>query len=139
MIIKNEIDKTNLQEIYKLSIEQFGKESWTFEQFESSLNNPLSIFYIAEKENRIVGFLLANDLIDSINLLLIATKEEFKRSGIAKKLIENLYIYKKPVWLEVRETNVVAQKFYKSCGFNFKHVRNKYYKNGENAFIYEKI
>ena len=96
-----------------------------------------SIFFVAKKENKIVSFLLAMDLIDSINILLVATENEFKNQGFSTKLIENLKTLNKKLWLEVRESNFIAQNLYKKCDFKPTHMRKKYYSNGENAIIFE--
>ena len=42
------------------------------------------------------------------------------------------------IYLEVRETNIVAQNLYKAYGFKMLSKREKYYKDGETALIFEK-
>lgn len=137
MEIKNKITKNELEEIFEISKEQFKGESWTYEQFESSYNSPSSIFIVSKEKGKIVSFLLAMDLIDSINLLLIATKEENKSCGHSKCLIETLKKLNRKIWLEVKESNLPAQNLYAKCGFEKKYVRKKYYSNGEKALIFE--
>lgn len=42
--------------------------------------------------------------------------------------------------LEVRKSNIIAQKFYEKLGFTKIYTREKYYPdNYEDAYIYEKI
>ena len=137
MEIKNRINENELTEIFEISKQQFKNESWTYEQFKSSFLSQSSIFFVTKKENKIVSFLLAMDLIDSINILLVATENEFKNQGFSTKLIENLKTLNKKLWLEVRESNFIAQNLYKKCGFKPTHTRKKYYSNGENAIIFE--
>ncbi len=139
MQIINEINEEKLIEIYKISVEQFKDESWSINQFNESLNSPNSFYLALEEKNKILSFLLYQDTLDSINILLIATKEEAKRKGYAKNLIEYLENFtNKKIWLEVKETNQIAIKFYENCGFKPIYVRKKYYKTGENAIILEK-
>ena len=135
MDIKNKITKDELKEIFEISKEQFKSESWTYEQFESSYNSPSSIFFVAKKENKIVSFLLAMDLIDSINILLVATENNSKKQGFSTELISNLKSLNKKIWLEVKESNLPAQNLYAKCGFEKKYVRKKYYSDGENAVV----
>lgn len=137
MEIKNSIIENDLKEIFAISKQQFQEESWTYEQFKSSFNSPSSIFIVAKKENKIISFLLAMDLIDSINILLVATENNFKKQGFSTELINNLKKLNKPIWLEVKESNFPAQNLYKKCGFINKYTRKKYYSNGEDALIYE--
>ena len=137
MEIKNKINKTELAQIYEISKEQFNEESWNLNQFESSYNSPSSIFLVIKESEKVVSFILAMDLIDSINLLLIATKENYKRRGFSKQLINCLKQYNKKIWLEVKEGNSPARKLYEGLGFKEIYTRKKYYSNGENAIIYE--
>lgn len=138
MQIQNSVSRDELKQVLEISKEQFGSESWNAAQFESSLSSPSSFFFVAKELDEIVGFLVVQDNFDDINLLLIATKESFKRKGIGKALICALEKLNKKIWLEVRESNTSAQKFYEFCKFTPKYVRKKYYSNGENAIIFEK-
>ena len=137
MEIKNRIDDNELSEIFNISKEQFGSESWTMDQFKSSFLSPTSIFIVA-KDTNITSFLVAQDCIDNIDLLLIATRETEKRKGFASALIDELGKYQKPIFLEVRKNNLPAKRLYESEGFNLISERKKYYKDGQSALIYQK-
>lgn len=139
MEIKN-VELCNLDEIFEISNCYFD---WSKKQLEESLKNG-NIFFAAEQGNEIVAFLLAEDLIDSFNLLLIATKNEFKNKNIATKLMQKLEEIAKnkkieKIWLEVRENNIPAINLYKKNDFKNIYLRRNYYKNGENALIFEKL
>lgn len=139
MEIKN-VELCNLDEIFEISNCYFD---WSKKQLEESLKNG-NIFLVAEQGNEIVAFLLAEDLIDSFNLLLIATKNEFKNKNIATKLMQKLEEIAKnkkieKIWLEVRENNIPAINLYKKNDFKNIYLRRNYYKNGENALIFEKL
>ena len=41
------------------------------------------------------------------------------------------------IFLEVRPANIAALKLYENCGFVRSGVRKRYYKDGEDAFLYE--
>lgn len=138
MQIQNSVSKEDLKQVLEISNEQFGNESWNLNQFESSLSSPSSLFFIAKEKEEVVGFLIAQDNFDDINLLLIATKESYKRNGIGKSLLSSLEKLGKKIWFEVRESNSAAQNFYISCGYAQKYERKKYYSNGEDALIFEK-
>lgn len=139
MEIKN-VELCNLDEIFEILNCYFD---WSKKQLEESLKNG-NIFLAAEQGNEIVAFLLAEDLIDSFNLLLIATKNEFKNKNIATKLMQKLEEIAKnkkieKIWLEVRENNIPAINLYKKNDFKNIYLRRNYYKNGENALIFEKL
>ena len=97
------VNESDIQKIYDISKCYFD---WTYDNFVSGLKSN-NIFLKAVSEEKIVGFLIADDLIDSYNLLLIAVREEFKNQNIATKLIKKLENIAKnknieKIWLEVK-------------------------------------
>lgn len=138
------VKEENLKEILEISREVFEEESWNERQFEEAFKTGRSIFLLAKEAGEAVAFLLAEDLIDSVNLLLIATDEKYRNKKIATKLIlelEKITKNKKinKIWLEVKENNYSAINFYKKNNFENIYLRRNYYKNGISALIFEKI
>lgn len=134
------VNESDIQKIYDISKCYFD---WTYDNFVSGLKSN-NIFLKAVSEEKIVGFLIADDLIDSYNLLLIAVREEFKNQNIATKLIKKLENIAKnknieKIWLEVKENNFPAINLYKKNDFTNIYLRRNYYKSGENALIFEKL
>lgn len=130
----------DIEKIFEISKCYFD---WSLEQLANSLKEN-NIFIVATIQNNVVGFLVAEYLVDSYNLLLIAIKEEFKNRNIATKLMQKLEEIAKnenieKIWLEVRENNIPAINLYKKNDFSSIFMRRNYYKNGDNAIIFEKI
>lgn len=140
MKITSKITKRDLLEIEKISGQRFGNESWTEAQFESSYSLDSSIFLVAFEKEKLVSFLIGQDTVDSINILLLATEKEFEKKGFAGALVKELAekFKGKKLWLEVKESNSCAIKFYQKNGFKPVYTRKKYYKDGENAIILER-
>ncbi len=140
MKIKSKIAKRDLLGVEKISNQRFGNESWTKAQFESSYSLDSSIFLVAFEKEKLVSFLIGQDTVDSINILLLATGKEFEKKGFAGALVEALAekFKGKKLWLEVKESNSCAIKFYQKNGFKPVYTRKKYYKDGENAIILER-
>ena len=74
-------------------------------------------------------------------LLSIAVSESAQRGGIGSQLLRSglsqLDLDKTDCcFLEVRENNIKARRFYESHGFNLFGIRKKYYADGENAALY---
>lgn len=140
MKIKSKITKRDLLEIEKISNQRFGNESWTKAQFESSYSLDSSIFLVSFEKEKLVSFLIGQDTVDSINILLLATEKEFEKKGFAGALVKELAekFKGKKLWLEVKESNSCAIKFYQKNGFKPVYTRKKYYKDGENAIILER-
>ena len=139
-----EVGKENLRDILNISNEVFKEESWNARQFENTIETGRSIFLLAQEDGEALAFILAEDLIDSVNLLLIATREKHRNKKIATRLIfelENIVKNKKinKIWLEVKENNFSAINFYKKNNFKNIYLRRNYYKNGISAIIFEKI
>lgn len=103
--------------------------------------NPASRAWVAETDERIVGMIVAWMLVDEAHIATIATHPEFRRQGIASKLlIHTLQAMMnegaKTSVLEVRESNTAAQEMYRKFGFEESGSRPHYYKdNGEDAIL----
>jgi ribosomal-protein-alanine N-acetyltransferase len=88
-------------------------------------------FRVAISENRVVGFVVARTVAaDEREILNLAVAPDFRRKGVARALMASaLAAFRGQVFLEVRESNGVAQKFYKSLGFKELSKRSAYYDN----------
>ena len=86
-------------------------------------------FLVAVEENRIVGFVVARSVAaDEREILNLAVVPDLRRRGVARALLDStLSAFRGCVFLEVRESNAVAQEFYKSFGFKVLSKRPGYY------------
>jgi ribosomal-protein-alanine N-acetyltransferase len=86
-------------------------------------------FRVAIEGNRIVGFLVARTLAaDEREILNLAVAPDSRRRGVARALLASVFKgFRGGVFLEVRESNEVAQEFYKSLGFKELSKRAGYY------------
>jgi len=76
----------------------------------------------------------------SLELDFVKTHQAHQRKGLMssnfKYLKDISHNQNLPIWLEVSEKNKMAHSFYQKQGFKFQYLRKNYYKNGENARIY---
>ncbi|AHG76300.1 Ribosomal-protein-alanine acetyltransferase [Mannheimia varigena USDA-ARS-USMARC-1388] len=96
------------------------------------------------EKNQIVAFAISQIVLDEATLFNIAVAPEFQGKGVGKRLLSDLILQLQQrnvatLWLEVRESNLAAQKLYSSLGFNEVTIRKNYYPtpNGgkENAVV----
>ena len=124
-----EIEKTSTNEV--MSLEELKYE---FNE------NPVAKFMILKDDNgEIVSYIDYWITFDSSTIFKIVTKESARNKGYAKallsKVIENLIKNGEVLYLtlEVRKSNIFAIKLYESLKFERIVVKEKYYKNGEDA------
>lgn len=86
-------------------------------------------FRVADAHGRIAGFLVSRQLAEGESEVLnLAVTPEFRRQGVGRALLESFLAEARgEVYLEVRESNLVAREFYKSMGFREFSNRPEYY------------
>ena len=109
-------------------------------RFEVS-DNPASRAWVAEIDGTIAGMIVAWLLVDEAHIATIATRLDFRRQGIARKLL--IFSLQSMMSegaltsvLEVRESNAAAQEMYRKFGFEESGRRPRYYRdNDEDAIL----
>jgi len=132
-----EFDRKYLFDLYKLGTLLNRDYSRLYD--EESLNNGVNKTFLCVDDNKLIGFIHIQDLIDEIDIINIIISEENRRKGYASKLIEYVinYANNKKIILEVSDQNINAINLYKK--YNFIEInRRKGYYNGIDAIIMEK-
>ncbi len=140
--------------IIKLSVDDVGKitelyrvdflDGWTAEMLKSAFDGGRFFALGAEMENALVGVITVTEGYDDADIEGVVVANSHRGKGIAKRLItaveERLKADgKERILLEVREGNIPAISLYESTGFEKISVRKKYYIDGENALVMEKV
>lgn len=90
-------------------------------------------------DEEIKGFLLYTELEESVDIIDIVVKKEYRRHRIASCLLDYMFSELKDsvkvLTLEVRISNKGAIELYKKFGFEVVNVRKKYYDNKEDAYL----
>jgi len=125
-----------------LAIEQASFEyAWTEEDFLCCLRQRNCIGMVAEHDGRIVGFMIYELHKSRLRLLNFAVAPDARRRGIGaqmvRRLIDKLSQQRRhEIVLEVRETNLAAQLFFRSMGFMALGVlRDRYDDTTEDAYL----
>ena len=94
---------------------------------------------LAEVDGKIIGYVLFWLLPGTIDIHNLATHENYRRRGVARLLLSRVLGHAREqsvsrVTLEVRKSNLPAQKLYESMAFLTNGVRKGYYSDdGEDA------
>jgi len=142
-ILIRKVKPEDLDEIAGLEEKCFS-QPWSREAFESAAFSDDYIMLAAEHEGEIAGYVCSQVSVYEADIMNIAVKEEYRRMGIATKLIEvlaqeTLKRGADAVFLEVRLSNEAAIETYKQNGFEKVGVRPNFYeKPTEDALIMRK-
>jgi ribosomal-protein-alanine N-acetyltransferase len=125
-----------------LAIESQSFEySWTEDDFIRCLRQRNCIGMVAEQGDRIVGFMIYELHKNRLHVLNFAVAPEFRRGGVGRTMINKLLSKlsndrRNRIMLEVRETNLDAQLFFKELGFRAVSVLRDFYEDTvEDAYL----
>jgi ribosomal-protein-alanine N-acetyltransferase len=114
---------------------------WSEEDFLACLRQRNCIGMVAEHNHRIVGFMIYELHKARLRILNFAVAPEARRQGVGGQMVHRLVDKlsqqrRKEILLEVRETNLRAQMFFKKQGFRAVHVlRGHYDDTTEDAYV----
>ena len=119
-------------------------DPWSENSVASELENPLSLWLVAEENGTVAGYVGSQTVLDETDMMNIAVHPDHRRQGIAAALIEALIEELKGkgshcLTLEVRASNESARSLYEKLGFQQAGIRKNYYRNPkEDAIILRK-
>ena len=109
-------------------------QDWNARQYEIEIKAPYTYAVVYENDGDIIGYAVFHLLGADSELLSIAVRDSAQHNGIGGKLLQAGL--SDCCFLEVRETNLKARRFYEKHGFTLFGIRKKYYADGENAALY---
>ncbi len=125
-----------------LAIESASFEfPWTEEEFMRCLRQRDCIGMVAERNEEVVGFMIYELHKNRIHVLSFAVHADCRRQGIGRAMVDKLaskltYQRRDRIVLEVRETNLAAQLFFRSLNFRATNVLRGFYEDTpEDAFL----
>lgn len=114
---------------------------WIDEDFIRCLRQRNCIGMIAEYEDRVVGFMIYELHHSRIHLLNFAVSPAYQRRGVGSQMLAKLAAKltsqrRSRILLEIRETNLAAQLFFRENGFRAISVLHQYYEDTpEDAYL----
>ena len=119
-------------------------DPWSERSVASELTNKLSLWLVAAEGERVAGYIGSQSVLGESDMMNVAVHPDFRRCGIARRLVEQLMEELKQqgnygLSLEVRASNAPAIALYEKLGFSQVGRRPKYYRNPrEDALILRK-
>lgn len=132
--------RRDLADVLQIESEAF-EFPWSEEEFVRCLRQRNCIGMVAEFEDRVVGYMIYELHKNRLHILNFAVSPTFRRRGIggrmAAKLVAKLTSQRRSrILLEVRETNLAAQLFFRKQGFRAVSVLRDYYEDTtEDAYV----
>ncbi|HEX4132718.1 MAG TPA: ribosomal protein S18-alanine N-acetyltransferase [Pirellulales bacterium] len=130
-------DMTEAMEIEEASFEF----PWSEEEFVRCLRQRNCIGMVAELDGRVVGFMIYELHKTRLHVLNFCVAPELRRQGIGRRMVQKLVgklssQRRTRIMLEVRETNLAAQLFFRSLSFRAVNVLHDFYDDTtEDAYL----
>lgn len=116
-------------------------DAWNENMLRNELANELTTYLVMESAGKFIGYAGFWLVAGEAQVTRVAIAEDQRGQGLGTRLTAALVtkaweLGAEAVTLEVRESNVAAQRAYLTCGFASEGVRPNYYEdNHENAVI----
>ncbi|MEC9488586.1 MAG: ribosomal protein S18-alanine N-acetyltransferase [Halanaerobium sp.] len=131
----------DLEEILEIEKESFPS-AWSRKAFLFELTkNPYGLYLTLRDEGMVAGYIGAWFLMNYTHITNLAVRESFRGKGYATNLIREIFAQARlrgsyNITLEVRRSNLAAQRLYEKLGFQIIGVKEGYYRdNREDALV----
>ncbi len=123
--------RRDMPEVQAIEAKSF-EYPWSEDDFIRCLRQRNCIGMVAEYEDHVVGFMIYELHKTKIHVLNFAVAPAFRRRGVGSQMVAKLIAKlsaqrRSRVVLEVRETNLPAQVFFRSNGFRAISVMRNFY------------
>lgn len=114
---------------------------WSQKSFENEAENEFASYIVAKDNQKCIGYCGFWRTYDEGDITNVAVSPSYRRQGIGAMLVSQMIkraiqMNLKSMSLEVRKSNLAAQKLYEKFGFEVIGERKRYYSdNNEDALI----
>jgi ribosomal-protein-alanine N-acetyltransferase len=132
--------RRDMPEVITIEREAF-EFPWSEEDFTRCLRQRNCIGMVAEMADSVVAFMIYELHRTKLHMLNFAVLRSHRRLGVGSRMMEKLMAKLTPdrrgrIMLEVRETNLPAQLFFRSLGFRATSVLKDFYQDStEDAYM----
>ena len=138
--IKN-INEKDIDLCYELdsnTISLWSKKQWS-QEFKKEGIRVYGLFFL----DTLIGICVFHVVLDEAQINFFAINQKYRKKGYGSQLMR--YLIKQceilninKLFLEVSQTNAIAEKFYSRFNFSTVGIRRNYYKDGSDALLKEK-
>jgi len=132
--------RRDMADVLAIETESF-EFPWSEEDFIRCLRQRNCIGMVAELDDRVVGFMIYELHKNRLHILNFAVAGQLRRLGIGTQMVAKLVgklseQRRSRILLEVRETNLPAQLFFRGAGFRAVSVLHEFYEDTpEDAYL----
>lgn len=134
----------DLDQVCEIEPKVFGTHHWTRNNFTQELNNAIAFYLVAEQiepQVKIIGYAGAWIVVDEMHITTLGVDPAHRGKKVAEALLVS-FLDKavkngvRGITLEVRLSNIPAQRLYEKYGFQRQGMRKRYYEdNLESALL----
>lgn len=142
IIRRYDFNEENYERFYDIANQSFRYGApWTYKQYKETLGREDLVFFVAEVDGQLVGYIGGKLLLDEAEIYTIVVSKRFQKKKIARALLKR---FKEEcrikgveaIFLEVRKSNKKARSFYRKNQFDVISSRTDYYTEpGEDALV----
>ena len=135
-------EQKDIEKIAEIERQSFS-DPWTAEMLADTLRFPVYHTFLAEDGGQVCGYGCLIVLFEDAELANIAVSPDARGTGVGKALMESMHEKAKALGaermlLEVRVSNARAIGLYEKYGYHRYGIREKYYADGEDAYLMTK-
>lgn len=140
MVAVRKMTLEDIEGVYDLECRSFSVP-WSLDSLKKEIENQLAYYIVLELEQKIIGYGGLWGILGEGEITNIAVDSDYRGNGYGDLIVKSLIAYCKAqeferLTLEVRSSNLIAQKLYEKHGFHKIAVRKNYYqKPTEDAII----
>ena len=133
MIQKLEFSMPTVFQLNNIEKACFGRDAWTINNLISEYKNSFSHIFGEVVDGKVIGYVCVRVMYEEAQICNIAVLPEFRRQGIATKLLQTVAEFSvtqscERCELEVNVANVAAVEMYKKCGYVIAGTRANFYR-----------
>jgi len=134
------LSKEHISQVHEIASLSFHSP-WSLDAFMEELLNPIARYVVAVQDKRVLGFGGMWLIIDEAHITNIAVHPEFRNLKLGSLILKNLIDLSEKegafaMTLEVRVSNINAQKLYGKYNFKAAGIRKAFYQdNREDCLI----